>query len=137
MSTESEFHCALCGKAIELKTELKVDQVGRAVHHKCYTENLDGLNTSENYVDELWIALYRAAMVELESGRISGRIDEARKEAEARIKRLGGNPSLHKGERNSIADALYALNSLSRMHESDLRSASAPTQRGLYKIEPD
>jgi hypothetical protein len=133
MSTSSEFHCALCGQSIELITEVKVDQVGRPVHHKCYGDSLDGTGISENYGDELWIVLYRAAMVELESGQIKRRIAEAREEAKARIEKLRGNPSLHKGEQNSIADALYALNSLSRMHESDLRAASDPTQRALNK----
>src|SRR5580698_4858016 len=135
MSTPSEFQCALCGKSIELKTELKVDQVGRAVHHKCYSENPDGLRASENDVDELWITLYRAAMVELESGKVSARIDEARKEAKARMEKLRRSPSLHVGERSSIADALFALRSLSRMHQSDLRIASESAQRTSRKME--
>jgi hypothetical protein len=137
MATLSQFHCAPCGKTINLTTELSVDQIGRAVHHKCYTENLDALSTSANYRDELWIALYRAAMVEPEAPKISGRIDEARKEAKARIEKLSDNQSLHEGERNAIADALFALNSLSRMHESDIHAAADRTRQTLHKIEPN
>ena len=58
---------------------------------------------------EDWIALYRAALVELEHAKMAGRILDARTEIVARVEKLHGMPGLHEDERRAIADALNSL----------------------------
>lgn len=63
----------------------------------------------DEYQNENWVDLYRAAMVELEHAKISGRIDAARSEIVARIEKLHSMPGLHTDERDALQDALSGL----------------------------
>ena len=73
---------------------------------------------------ELWVDLYRMAMMELENAKIAGRIGDARIEIAARLEKLREIPGLHTVEKQAIDDALGALRSLER---TDLRiSAKDP-----------
>lgn len=78
---------------------------------------------------ENWVALYHAALVELEHARMSGRIKEARTEIVARVEKLQGMPGLHADERRAIADALSSL----RFLELEEARSHAEKQRALDK----
>ena len=58
---------------------------------------------------ENWVALYHAALVELEQAKMAGRIKDARSEIVARVEKLKGMPGLHSDEHQAIADALSSL----------------------------
>jgi hypothetical protein len=62
--------------------------------------------------EEKWVTLYHAALVELEHGNMSSRIESARSEIAARVEKLRTLPGLHTDERHAIADALSALRAL-------------------------
>jgi hypothetical protein len=62
--------------------------------------------------EEKWVTLYHAAMLELEHGKMSSRIESARSEIAARVEKLRTMPGLHTDERHAIADALSALRAL-------------------------
>lgn len=56
------------------------------------------LRTDERMADrdkELWVDLYRMAMMELENAKIAGRIGDARIEIAARLDKLRAIPGLH------------------------------------------
>jgi hypothetical protein len=62
--------------------------------------------------EEKWVTLYHAALVELEHGKMSSRIESARSEIAARVEKLRTLPGLHTDERQAIADALSGLRAL-------------------------
>ena len=68
---------------------------------------------------ELWVDLYRMAMMELENAKIAGRIGDARIEIAARLEKLREIPGLHTVEKQALDDALGALRSLERIEERD------------------
>ena len=68
---------------------------------------------------ELWVDLYRMAMMELENAKIAGRIGDARIEIAARLEKLREIPGLHTVEKQALDDALSALRSLERIEERD------------------
>ena len=51
---------------------------------------------------ELWVDLYRMAMMELENAKIAGRIGDARIEIAARLAKLRQIPGLHTVEKQAI-----------------------------------
>ena len=51
---------------------------------------------------ELWVDLYRMAMMELENAKIAGRIGDARIEIAARLEKLRDIPGLHVVEKQAI-----------------------------------
>ena len=66
---------------------------------------------------ELWVDLYRMAMMELANAKIAGRIGEARVEIAARLEKLRDIPDLYTEERLAIDEALTGLYSLERDEE--------------------
>jgi hypothetical protein len=68
---------------------------------------------------ELWVDLYRMAMMELENAKIAGRIGNARIEIAVRLEKLRQIPGLHTVEKQALDDALSALRSLERIEERD------------------
>jgi hypothetical protein len=66
---------------------------------------------------ELWVDLYRMAMMELANAKIAGRIGDARIEIAARLEKLRDMPDLHTDERQAIDEALTSLHSLERDEE--------------------
>ena len=68
---------------------------------------------------ELWVDLYRMAMMELENAKIAGRIGDARIEIAARLEKLREIPGLHTVEKQALDDALSALRSRERIDERD------------------
>ena len=68
---------------------------------------------------ELWVDLYRMAMMELENAKIAGRIGNARIEIAARLEKLREIPGLHTVEKQALDDALSALRNLERIDERD------------------
>jgi hypothetical protein len=68
----------------------------------------------ETYDAEDWVTLYRAAIVELQHAKMSGRIEAARSAIMARLETLRHMPGLHPDERQAIADALSGLSVLTR-----------------------
>jgi hypothetical protein len=85
---------------------------------------------------ELWVDLYRMAMMELENAKIAGRIGDARIEIAARLEKLRDTPGLHSVEKQAIDDALIALQSLERTEECDERHVAERALQSLRVIAP-
>jgi hypothetical protein len=58
------------------------------------------------YEQQKWFELYKAAMLELDRAVITGRIGDARAEMITRLEKLGQHPGLHQDEYHTIQDAL-------------------------------
>jgi hypothetical protein len=58
---------------------------------------------------ELWVDLYRMAMMELENAKIAGRIGDARSEIEVRLEKLHDTSGLHIVEKQAIDEALSTV----------------------------
>lgn len=86
-------------------------------------------NLSEHEQED-WVALYQAALVELEHARMAGRIQDARTEIVARVEKLQAMPGLHDDERHAIADALSSLRFLEL---EEARSDAEKQRRALDK----
>ena len=69
---------------------------------------------------ELWVDLYRMAMMELENAKIEGRIGDARIEIAARLDKLREIPGLHTVEKQAIDGAMSSLRSLERIEVRDV-----------------
>ncbi|MCU1300247.1 MAG: hypothetical protein JWQ87_531 [Candidatus Sulfotelmatobacter sp.] len=82
---------------------------------------------------ENWVALYRAALVELEHEKIAGRIKVARTEIVARVGKLQNMPGLHADERQAIADALSSLRFLEL--EESRQNKEGSTTRTVLKTQ--
>jgi|SRR5580704_10268881 hypothetical protein len=83
---------------------------------------------------ELWVDLYRMAMLELENAKIAGRIGDARSEIEARLEKLRSIPGLHIVEKQAIDDALTGLRSVERAEELDADTERGITERALQSL---
>jgi hypothetical protein len=59
-----------------------------------------------------WVALYRAAMDELDPRRLSGRIEAARQAIHRRLEEIEGEDFRDRRERQQLSNALYALETL-------------------------
>jgi hypothetical protein len=88
---------------------------------------------NDEYQNESWVDLYRAAMVELEHAKMSGRIDAARSEIVARIEKLHSMPGLHIDERQALQDALSGLRTLA---EDEVRYDAEQKRRLEGTIAP-
>jgi hypothetical protein len=92
---------------------------------------MDNQQLVDNYDEENWVALYNAALIELEHPRMHDRIEEARTEIVARVEKLQGMPGLHTAERRALSDALNSLRVLeleeARSDANKQRHASAPS----------
>ena len=82
---------------------------------------------------ELWVDLYRMAMMELENAKIAGRIGDARIEIAARLEKLRDIPGLHIVEKQAIDDALSGLHSLERI-ERDADDERLIAERALQSL---
>ena len=67
-----------------------------------------------DYSNEKWVALYKAALLELEHALVQGRIDEARAAIASRLEMLASSPALQGYERGAIQDALSSLRVIER-----------------------
>jgi hypothetical protein len=88
---------------------------------------------------ENWVALYHAALVELEHAKMPGRIKEARTEIVARVEKLHAMPGLHDDERRAIADALSSLRILEKeeaRHDAEKQQALDKSLEKLRSISP-
>jgi hypothetical protein len=83
---------------------------------------------------ELWVDLYRMAMMELENAKIVGRIGDARNEIAARLEKLHDIPGLHMVEKRAIDDALSGLRSLERTEELDADTERRVAERALQSL---
>ena len=93
--------------------------------------------TEERMTDpdkELWVELYRMAMMELENAKIAGRIGEARIEIAARLAQLREIPGLHTVEKQAIDDALSALQGLERAEERDADHERSIAEKALQSL---
>ena len=91
------------------------------------------LHMSE-YDKEKWVELYRAALLELEHAKMTGRIGNARTEIAARIEKLHDIPGLHAKERQAIEDALNSLRSLEREEERYAADERRVAETALEKL---
>jgi hypothetical protein len=66
---------------------------------------MDHRRLAEKYDKESWLALYEAALIELEYATLYGRIKDARIEIVARVEKLQTMPGLHAEKRHAITDA--------------------------------
>lgn len=83
---------------------------------------------------ELWVDLYRMAMMELENAKIAGRTGDARSEITARLEKLHDIPGLHIVEKQAIDDALSGLCSLERTEEQDADTERRVAERALQSL---
>ncbi len=83
---------------------------------------------------ELWVDLYRMAMMELENAKIAGRIGDARIEIAARLGKLREIPGLHTVEIQAIDDALSGLQSLERAEEREVDNERRVAERALQSL---
>jgi hypothetical protein len=83
---------------------------------------------------ELWVDLYRMAMMELENAKIAGRIGDARIEIAARLERLRDIPGLHTVEKQAIDAALSGLHSLEHSEEHDADTERRIAERALQSL---
>ena len=82
---------------------------------------------------ELWVDLYRMAMMELENAKIAGRIGDARIEIAVRLAKLREIPGLHTVEKQAIDDAMSALQGLNAPKSATL-TMNAVSRKRLCKI---
>jgi hypothetical protein len=64
------------------------------------------------YEQQKWFELYKAAMLETERAAMTGRICDARAEMISRLEKLGQHPGAHQDECHTIQDALLNLKML-------------------------
>jgi hypothetical protein len=83
---------------------------------------------------ELWVDLYRMAMMELENAKIAGRIGDAQSEIAARLEKLHDLPGLHMVEKQAIEDALSGLRSLERTDELGADTERLVAERALQSL---
>lgn len=83
---------------------------------------------------ELWVDLYRMAMMELQNARLAGRIGDARAEIAARFAKMLEIPGLHTVEKEALDDALSALRSLERAEERNSENESRIAERALQSL---
>jgi hypothetical protein len=83
---------------------------------------------------ELWVDLYRMAMMELENARIAGRIGDARIEIAARLEKLRDIPGLHTVEKLAIDDALSGLHGLESTEERDAENVRQVAERAIHSL---
>jgi hypothetical protein len=83
---------------------------------------------------ELWVDLYRMAMMELENAKIAGRIGDARSEIAARLKKLRDIPGLHIVEKQAIDDALSGLSGLECTEERDPGNERQIAEKALQSL---
>ena len=83
---------------------------------------------------ELWVDLYRMAMMELENAEIAGRIGDARIEIAARLEKLRDIPGLHIIETQAIDDALSGLRGLECTEERDADDEGEIAERALQSL---
>ena len=83
---------------------------------------------------ELWVDLYRMAMMELQNAKIAGRIGDARTEIAARFAKMLEIPGLHTIEKEALDDALSALSSLERTEERNSENESRISERALQSL---
>jgi hypothetical protein len=69
----------------------------------------------EEYQQEEWVSLYRAAVAEFEQAKMPVCIEAAHKAITSRMEKLCTLPGLHPQERQAIEDALFGLRSLERL----------------------
>jgi hypothetical protein len=83
---------------------------------------------------ELWVDLYRMAMMELENAKIAGRIGDARIEIATRLEKLRDIPGLHTVEKQAIEDALSGLHGLEWTEERDADNERQIAERALQRL---
>ena len=83
---------------------------------------------------ELWVDLYRMAMMELENARIAGRIGDTRVEIAARLEKLRSIPGLHTVEIQAIDDALRGLHGLECTEERNADNERQIAERALQSL---
>ena len=93
-----------------------------------------------DYSGEVWVKVYKEALMELEHAKMRGRIGDARSEIIARVEKLKSIPALHAHEDQAIDDALSALKFLEheedRYDEDQRRNALDTALRKLQSIAP-
>lgn len=83
---------------------------------------------------ELWVDLYRMAMMELENAKLAGRIGDARTEIAARLEKLREISGLHAVEKQALDEALSALRSLERAEERDSENERRVAEKALQSL---
>jgi hypothetical protein len=83
---------------------------------------------------ELWVDLYRMAMMELENAKIAGRIGDARSEIAVRLEKLRDIPGLHIVEKQAIDDALSGLHGLECNEERDPDNERQIAEKALQSL---
>lgn len=91
----------------------------------------------KTYENEEWYVLYRDAMLELQSARITGRIADTRAAVIARLEKLKDMPRFQNQEREAIDDALRGLKVLEREQAtSHAEDQQRIIERALANLRP-
>lgn len=88
--------------------------------------------TVNDYDQEKWVELYRAAMLEFEHSPMAGRLADARAEIAKRLEKIQETLALHLAERQAIEDALTGLRVV---EEEDARHSEAAAQSSTGRLE--
>jgi hypothetical protein len=115
--------CRLCGRPLRSELERAADEAGSFVHQACYENQImavpNGLSAGTPamvaaHAAERWVALYQLALVELDRGRMPGRLNDARHEIFDRVEELRDLSGSHEVEHQAIQDALANMRSLDK-----------------------
>lgn len=116
--------CRLCGRPLKSELQKAADDAGNAVHRACYeNEIIASLMKGQSagtpptvaaHAAQRWVALYHLALVELDRGRMSGRLHDARHEMFDRVEELRDLSGSHDVEHQAIQDALANMRSLDK-----------------------
>jgi hypothetical protein len=115
--------CRFCGRPLKSELQRAADDAGNVVHRACYENeiiaSLKGQSagtppTVAAHAAQRWVALYELALVEIDRGRMSGRLHDARHEMFDRVEELRDLSGSHDAEHQAIQDALANMRSLDK-----------------------
>jgi len=115
--------CRLCGQPLKSELERAADDAGNVVHRACYENEIIACPKGPSagtppiraaHAAQRWVALYHLALVELDRGRMPGRLHDARHEMFDRVEELRDLSGSHDVEHQAIQDALAGMRSLDK-----------------------
>jgi hypothetical protein len=115
--------CRLCGQPLKSEFERAADEAGSVVHWACYENQFIAAPNGQSagtpaimaaHAAQRWVALYHLALVELDRGRMPGRLHDARHEMFDRVEELRDLSGSHDVEHQAIQDALANMRSLGK-----------------------
>jgi hypothetical protein len=115
--------CRLCGQPLKAEFQRAADEAGNVVHRACYERQIIAYPKGQSagtlpivaaHAAQRWVALYHLALVELDRGRMPGRLHDARHEMFDRVEELRDLSGSHDVEHQAIQDAIANMHSLDK-----------------------